>query len=379
MHQSLRVILIFMSAMLGILSVSPHTWALSTFDPPKTFTVTRACDAVSSIRSGAGSVSVVKGQAFKALGTNKKKPDATHVQIDVKGKRKWIALSCGTLGIKTARRKSLSDRKVSQAKPPASVAPSRKLSSTRQSRFRPFFDNQRNSERVRFGGPSDMTPPAPTLTPFDRAVNQLCGPIGTKVSARGFKEMMRAHPKVLKSIHRFTEGRVFGDARPLSNLNAYLDQLADAWFNSRGFVHIYCGEPHRGKIGGLHFWGRYLELQEKQLGGRLPNNTSREEVVPGAIYSVGVEMEVNGQIVRSTIKGYGLTLSAADLLKAGTKALATNPTRSNRNEACILRVRDDGKNFKMVFVRKVSGIRTFFPDATPSASDPACKGTVTIQ
>ncbi len=126
-------------------------------------------------------------------------------------------------------------------------------------------------------------------------------------------------------------------------------------------------------------WGRYFELQEKQLGGRLPKNTSREEVLPGAIYSVGVEMEVDGRVVKSSIKGYGLTLSAADLLKAGTKALADNPTRSNRNEACVLRVQDDGKDFKMVFVRKAKGIRTFFPDATPSTSDPACKGTVAIR
>ncbi len=246
-------------------------------------------------------------------------------------------------------------------------------------RFRPFFDNKNNPEKVRVGGPADVTPPAPRLDNFDRAVNELCGPIGSKVSPRAFKQMMRAHPKVLKAVRTFTGGKVFGHERPLSGTDAYLDKLTDAWFGSHGFAHIYCGEPYRGKIGGLHFWGRYLDLQEKQLGGRLLNNASREEVVPGAIYAVGVEIEVDGQLVRSPIKGYGLTLSAADILKAGTKALADNPTESPRNQSCILRVQDDGKDFKMVFVRKAKGIRTFFPDATPSTSDPVCRGVVKIR
>ncbi len=344
-------------------------WALSTFDPPRQFVVTKSCNATTAIRTASASVAVQAGQTFKALGSNKKMPDATHVQIEVKGKRKWIDITCGDL------RFAVAGKVVAPSKEkPSAVTPTR-----RQSRFRPFFDDRRNPEKVRFGGPADMTPPAPQLDKFDRAVNKLCGPIGSKVSPRAFQTMMRAHPDVLKAVHAFTEGKVFGGERPLSSPDAYLDKLTAAWFSSHGFEHIYCGEPNRGKIGGLHFWGRYLELQEKDLGGRLPNNASREEVVPGAIYSVGVEIEVGGQIVRSTIKGYGLTLSAADLLKAGTKALADNPTRSSRNEACILRVQDDGKDFKMVFVRKAKGIRTFFPDATPSASDPACRGVVTLR
>ncbi len=379
MPPCLRMLLILLSAMAGLSSFALKGWALSTFDPPKTFTATKSCDAVSSIRSGKGAMTVNKGQSFKALGTNKKKPDATHVQIDVKGKRKWIAMTCGTLGVKTAGRSARSDRKASQAKAPVRAAPRQRASKARQSRFRPFFDNQRNPEKVRFGGPADMTPPAPRLEPFDRAVNRLCGPMGANVSANGFKKMMRAHPNVLKAIQTFTGGKVFGQERAMSSPDAYLDKLADAWFNHRGFKHIYCGEPHRGKVGGLHFWGRYLDLQEKQMGGRLPNNASREEVQPGAIYSVGVEMQVDGQTVRSTIKGYGLTLSAADLLKAGTQALADNPTRSNRNEACVLRVQDDGKTFSMVFVRQAKGIRTFFPDATPSTSDPVCRRPVAIR
>ncbi len=62
-----------------------------------------------------------------------------------------------------------------------------------------------------------------------------------------------------------------------------------------------------------------------------------------------------------------------------TKAIVDNTTQSTRNDACILQVQDDGKNFKMVFVRKATGIRTLYPDATPSTSAPACRGVVAIR
>jgi hypothetical protein len=315
------------------------------------------------MRSGAAPVVVQPGQVFKAFGSNKNAPEATHVQIEVQGQRKWIDIACGDLQLAA----------VSQQGTRTAARPSRKP------RFQPFFDNHHNPEKVGFGGSVDMTPPAPRLDAFDRAVNELCGAIGSKISPRAFQATMRAHPNVLNAVSTFTEGRIFAQEQPPPNLDAYLDQLTDAWFSSHGFEHIYCGELNQGKIGGLHFWGRYFDLQQQQLGGRLPNNTSREEVMPGAIYSVGVEMAVRGRIVRAPMKGYGVTLSAADILKTGTKAMVDNPTQSTRNDACLLQVQDDGKNFKMVFVRKANGIRTLYPDATPSTSAPACRGVVAIR
>ncbi len=65
------------------------------------------------------------------------------------------------------------------------------------------------------------------------------------------------------------------------------------------------------------------------------------------------------------IRGYGLTLSAADLIKIITRAFAENPTSSNSSSGCLLDVTDGGVNFTTVFVRRAKGIRTFFPDATP--------------
>jgi hypothetical protein len=66
-------------------SLTPAVWALSTFDPPRQFVVTKSCHATTSIRSGSAPVVVQPGHVFKALGSNKEKPEATHVQIEVQG------------------------------------------------------------------------------------------------------------------------------------------------------------------------------------------------------------------------------------------------------------------------------------------------------
>ncbi|MGA7981444.1 MAG: hypothetical protein WCA32_14650, partial [Chromatiaceae bacterium] len=58
-------------------------------------------------------------------------------------------------------------------------------------------------------------------------------------------------------------------------------------------------------------------------------------------------------------------LSAEDILKVATRALAENPTSSASSTGCLLRVSDDDSDFPAIFVRRKSGIRSFYPDATP--------------
>ena len=94
---------------------------------------------------------------------------------------------------------------------------------------------------------------------------------------------------------------------------------------------------------------------------------------------MGVKMKAaNGQFAQSPVKGYGLTLSGEDIFKAVTKAFADNPTTSQDSTACLLPITDDGRNFTNVFVRRATGIRTFYPDATPEKKDPNCKSAVNL-
>ncbi|MBW4612111.1 MAG: EndoU domain-containing protein [Desmonostoc vinosum HA7617-LM4] len=236
----------------------------------------------------------------------------------------------------------------------------------------PFFDDINNPvSGLAYGSPADVTPIPPTLNSFDTAVNQLCGAPGTVVSRSGFQSLMQNNPTVLANIKAYVGG--FLETGRTSDAQ-FLEDLTDVWFNVEGFEHVFCGEPViGGSIGGLHFIGRYIELQNQGLAGRLSNNTYREEVIPGAVYTMGVVMKVGNGTAQSSIKGYPYTLNAEEILSVATLGYKNNPNTSTTNQACNLSVTDDGKTFKAVFVRREGAIRTFYPDATPSGN-PNCNG-----
>ncbi len=174
---------------------------------------------------------------------------------------------------------------------------------------------------------------------------------------------------------------MFADRPARSDTAGYIDDLAEAWFAVKAFDHIMCGEPGagRGKIGGMHFHARYLQLQNSGEAC-LMGNYGQNEVVPGVLYTTGVVMRLaDGRVIRDARKGYGLTLGGEDLLKLVTRAFAENPTASGDSSGCLLPVEDDGRSFTAVFVRRAAGIRTFYPDATPQPRDAKCRAAISLQ
>lgn len=231
----------------------------------------------------------------------------------------------------------------------------------------PFFDNVNNPVPVGFprGQKLDITPPPPLLNSFDQAVLKICGPIGTRVTPNKFKQLLSSYPDVLQKLQTDSGGEL----RPgRKNKTEFLDDLTDIWFKNRGFEHIFCGEiKNANDIGGLHFYGRYLQLQNEGIGGRLPNNQRREEVVPGVIYTMGVVIQQGNRTITDVIKGYSYLSNAQEMLLDATKIFKL---QGNSEGACIFNVRDQdtGKTFPKVFVRRQKAIVTFYPDATPQGA-----------
>lgn len=335
-HRSLFLLL----ALSGLALIAPQTaLTQALFDQDRSFVVARSCQAHTSIKKETAPVSLTVGESYRALGENKH-PGGTHAFIEVHGERRWVALGCGHY----------------EGSPPdGDPIPS----------CLPFFDDQHNPVDVGFGGLADITPEAPQITRFGHAVNAACGEPGNSVSRDEFKALINAHPDVLERIMEFTGGRVFDDRPMRTSTEDYLEDLTDAWFQIHGFDHIICGEPKAGgRVDGFHFHGRYLQLQQSGTACRIPN-FRQNEVVPGVIYTMGVSITVDGGVAESPVKGFGLTLSAEDILKVATRAFAENPTSSSDSQGCLLQVSDDNHDFTTVFVRRRNGIRTFFPDATP--------------
>lgn len=339
---------------LGALALATSATAQVYFSEANEFVLDRACDAVTSIKKHSNVSTLAAGQAFPALGTNRE-PQPTHAYLQIGADKKWVELSCGHY-----------------SRVPATAATESRLT-TEARNCLPFFDNHHNPVRLK-NGLADITPPAPSLDAFGQAVNTVCGAAGNKVSPEAFKQMLRQHPEVLARIKTFTQDKVFANRPAKANPEDYLTDLTEAWFAVHAFEHIFCGEPEaNGPIGGMHYVGRYLQLQQTGEACRM-DNLRQNEVVPNVLYSMGVIMQFGNYTARSSIKGYGLSLSAEDLLKLGTRAFTDNPTDSrDKTTACLLPIQDDGYQLTAVFARRNAGIRTFYPDASPSPTDPACK------
>lgn len=234
----------------------------------------------------------------------------------------------------------------------------------------PFFDDRNNPVTVSVpaGQKVDMTPPPPPLNEFDRAVLKTCGPFGNRVKPESFKQLLVQHPDVLRQIKQAVGGYLHPSR---SSDSAFLDDLTTIWFNRRGFEHIFCGEiSGENKLGGLHFAGRYLQLQNEKIAGRLPNNSKREEVIPGVAYTLGVEIKKGDRSVRTNLKSYPYISDAREILLEATKAFKS---QKNTDGACIYNVRDKdtGKSYPAILVKNSSAIITFYSEVTPKGN--ACK------
>jgi hypothetical protein len=232
----------------------------------------------------------------------------------------------------------------------------------------PFFDRLDNPEFHHFppGEEVDSTPPPPHLAPFDRDILRVCGKIGCRVYAADFQVLLSDYPQVLQRIQASVDGEIFPGRQTTAE---FLEDLTSIWFNQHGFEHIFCGSIRKGKIKGMHYVGRYLQLQEQGLAGKLPHNQSQEEIIAGATYTIGVLLRYGNQVLVDRRTGYALVTDAAELLIAATQAFKT---QNRSNTVCTFPVVDvdSGQKYPAVFVKKDDAIVTFYPDATPT--DPPC-------
>ena len=360
MDQVMRAVLVFTT----VLIYPVFVWSQANFVIPGNFIIQTPCKAYISFRNETGESSVEVNRTYTAYGENKS-TQASHVHLDVGGQRKWVSLDCGEyVGEKPAF--------VNETTGGGTTEPGAECL--------PFFDSVDNLVNVGVGGSVDITPEAPEIEPFGVAVNNMCGSAGKITSKTEFKQLLMGNPDVLLDLIEYTKGKVFADRPAHQDIDTYLEDLTEAWYAIHAFDHIFCGEPlSANSIGGLHFYGRYRQLQAEGDACRMAN-FDENEVVPGSVYTMGVRMKrADGGWAQFDTKGYGLTLSAADILKVATRAFSENPTSSSSSAGCILDLDDADTNYKMVFVRRAQGIRTFYPDATPDfARNPACANTVSL-
>jgi len=239
----------------------------------------------------------------------------------------------------------------------------------------PFFDQDNNPVTVSVprSRKVDITPVPPQLNAFDRKVLNTCGTFGSKVGTISIRRLLAESPQVVQQIKQAVGGELFSGRR---SENQFRDDLVTIWSNRGAFEHIFCGQIRgSNQIGGLHFVGRYLQLQNQGIAGRLPNNSKAEEVIDGEIYTLGVEVRQGNRVVtKDSKKGYSYVSNAQEILIDATRAFKSFRNTSNANRACLYTVRDSSAPpFKAVFVNTNRAIVTFYPDATPKPNEASCE------
>jgi hypothetical protein len=232
----------------------------------------------------------------------------------------------------------------------------------------PFFDDDPATA---------YQPSAPALDPFDRAVLRACGPIRGRVSAEEFETLVLDHlPRI--------RPRLPADWRELDD-GAIHSKLAAIWLAGNGFDHVFCGEWEKGRVGGLHFRGRYLQLQRE--ASACFRVTDRLERDADRIYAIGVASADGAEF--APIKSYALAQSALDVLALGTAGFSAccgpgadwRPYGDRFGHQVFIPSDEGGTS---IMNRLVCGTRdrtstanaaltTLYPDATPGDAVPQCR------
>jgi hypothetical protein len=311
------------------------------------FVATERCQAFESIRreTNPGNVLTVPTQSYPARALNREDGDFVFVDVSAVApnavpRTRWVSLACGDL----FRQADDPQRPDDPVEPVAG--------------FAPFFDAEDRP-------PSDPTPRPPTLSAFDRAMLKVCGDWGVRPTRADFRATLD-DPALTADVTRIYDalgGTILGPRRDPAG---FKEELAAIWFDEDGFRHIFCGEPSGGTIGGLHFVGRYLEMQERGWGGLAARCNSTEIVPP--VYTFGVRYRIaRGGLRTACPKGYALNLDASEILIEATKAFKLMLPRTTGKAMCLHKVTEGGqRDYLTVFVIKNGAVRTFYPDASPT-------------
>ena len=239
------------------------------------------------------------------------------------------------------------------------------FSNTDQIDFEPFFRTDDSDP--------DFIPPFPELTDFDRGMLKVCGDWGSYPDEEDFRILLDCpnHQKIVEEIYDKLDHQVI---TPNANLELFKDELTKIWLTSidnnyegahrTGFRHIFCGEPGKDKLGGMHFIGRYVEAQENKWAGAIWDNSICNKLdIKQPIFTLGIQYLNYDRTVKVKCPGgYDYDLHADDILILATKAFK----ELGRDASCLYKMEDN--NYQL-FGRRNNAIVTFYPDLEPKCDN----------
>ncbi len=211
---------------------------------------------------------------------------------------------------------------------------------------------------------SQSLPSPPILTKFDERVLSLCGDWGNKPTKDEFIAML-TEPEfrdVANAIYDALEHTVITlDA----DIDTFITELANIWFNEKGFAHIFCGEPRSRTLAGMHYAPRVQQAQQNKWAGLVGYETLPTD---SSMYKLDIKyLDPKGKIRVKPYETFDKELHADDILIYAT--LAFKMTQEENKEVDYALNGYIGR-----FVKRNNAILTFFPKLinlplTPDVTD----------
>ncbi|WP_339047739.1 EndoU domain-containing protein [Candidatus Mesenet endosymbiont of Phosphuga atrata] len=187
---------------------------------------------------------------------------------------------------------------------------------------------------------------------FDKKILRLCGAFGSKKPTKERFIAMLKDPEneiITRTIYDALNHEVI---TPNANLDQFVEELSQVWFNSNGFTHIFCGQPRNITLGGLHFNPRLVEVSQTK---RARIVEKKLEPVYGTAYTVRVEfLNRKKEIQQKDKLTLDKTLHANDILAYATQAFKMIEGREGELYYGL-------NGYTGVFIKRDNAIITFYP------------------
>lgn len=207
-------------------------------------------------------------------------------------------------------------------------------------------------------------PSPPILTKFDERVLKLCGDWGNKPTQDEFVAMLTEPESqdVVNDIYNALEHTVI---TPNADVDTFIAELSQIWFHKNGFTHIFCGDPKKNRLGGLHFSKRIYEAQKEQWAGIGPEGYKSSE--HNTFFSTDIEfLDLRGAKKRKNASSFDKDLHADDMLIYAT--LAFKMVKEKEKDKVFCNYNLNGYTGMGVFLKNQNdkAIITFYPNLPTS-------------
>jgi hypothetical protein len=217
---------------------------------------------------------------------------------------------------------------------------------------------------------------------FDKEILKVCGYPGSHPPRSAIRNVLidERFRKNFNEIYSNLGGSIFTKT---DDKEVFLSELLDVLFDSNGFKHVFCGSFKEGKLSGLHYYYRYLELDQNGFIGqnsskKCLNSINKANQNTNKARSISIDfVDLDGKVFSKCVNGYSQVLNATSFFsyigmvgKINWNNNISNLDNSNNhyldnrnliNKSCIYRDTENDLMINLIFSKDKNSLITAYP------------------